>query len=1150
MAFQILRGITVEPKDKNRWGRIWVPSYAFGGWIYGANVEFGFHQKPTTVTLSITLSNEGSQLNAPLNSFDISQADLKLVPDVFGNDEAFSFNIGLLDGIKLTHMYLFSYEKSIKADSKTLKVTFKDYSTILDKIYIGLFKSQGFDSAFIRHGKASVTAEINCPDCDSESLSIFPMTAKVETSMRFCSYVGMGGSLYDNFEGIAINRGAKGANPAPQGVFALNNNPPPAPGGIFGAVTQSQTPPTKGHYEDVKQCWKVLHHWAKFGIRTRGANFNMSGGFLILGAEDFQATPCGDKVRVSYSFSDLIASLIRGGMMISSNWPQLDRQIMLRRDYIGTLRDVLQKWGSEFAFDFTFQRNVLCLIDLTKNISVDDVSKSMNPANPLGASYGDIDGQTVIEDFSESYSLENTYSQTVVTSYVKPKRIKSHNKSLKVPVGFLPIHPLNFMEWSKEQRNLKTSHGLRFKGMPGTYSFSTFEKLNNNKHFFFTHRKRDILTTSIALGKYNNSLRDIYNTFPIFDANADPEDVIGAWRSLSFEPISEITGSQTKASILQTLFKGDRQDNIVLPQYYKMFVGYYEEENYKNIVDWEKRCADNMFKLGALVKGPKSYFPYTYIDSNSCTGSKDLAGVGSDSTGFLPGSSQQVLKTTHRYSPDANRYPYYSIIDEPPWSPVLIHSGIKRDLQWFYASLDNEWGKTEEEFKRETMFTGDACKKFGGIEDIKFAQGMKNTQNSTYDVQTWTIEDFAPKFIADFNEFSNDPEFLSAINNVTHKEGNSVDRFELLVTDLDLKGKKEGCRKLHLFVAPDPKKHPNFKLEISYKKTRNLRMFRKLDKFKYDAEIRLGQEKCRTVCDDSFIDLACRNGTPNPPSPAHPIPFRNQLDRPASCIPDPLQSAWSYAGFPEKLLKSDNCLGISCKITRNPISVGVAGQIIARDENGFFLIETGIAGQSNGLVLNLKNPLKTESKTAEIQLPVGGHDFFDVFKQGNPNADITYYEGSMETTTEREDRIGEIIEIYGAPPNQSSMILNNVAGVRVISSNIPQALEDIIEPNLNSMQPKIFTLDGTNLETIQSFHQSVEALENQSLRKPHASFSISIPGEKVGALSKYLSPTAGLESFNVTIGDGGVKVTLSFADRPRKVLSQDIYTTTILPRTL
>ena len=53
-------------KDPKQWPK----GYAFGGWVYDANVTLGFSKQPTEVTLSIVLENDSS-INTQ-QAFDIN----------------------------------------------------------------------------------------------------------------------------------------------------------------------------------------------------------------------------------------------------------------------------------------------------------------------------------------------------------------------------------------------------------------------------------------------------------------------------------------------------------------------------------------------------------------------------------------------------------------------------------------------------------------------------------------------------------------------------------------------------------------------------------------------------------------------------------------------------------------------------------------------------------------------------------------------------------------------------------------------------------------------------------------------------------------------------------------------------------------------
>ena len=74
MALQKLEGILVTPKGTAniaRFGRF-ERSAAFGGYIFNANVEVGFSNQPTQITLSIVLeAKDKNQISAVFDINDL-----------------------------------------------------------------------------------------------------------------------------------------------------------------------------------------------------------------------------------------------------------------------------------------------------------------------------------------------------------------------------------------------------------------------------------------------------------------------------------------------------------------------------------------------------------------------------------------------------------------------------------------------------------------------------------------------------------------------------------------------------------------------------------------------------------------------------------------------------------------------------------------------------------------------------------------------------------------------------------------------------------------------------------------------------------------------------------------------------------------------
>jgi hypothetical protein len=114
----------------------------FGAYIYGSNLELGFSESPTKLTLNIV------KQNGDFDSFPTSLLT--------------SYNVKI-GSLVLKKMYLYSYEISRSVGQKVATLNFLDGSFILDKIFIGLVN---------RHGATGYGPEVGfdlpalCASCD------------------------------------------------------------------------------------------------------------------------------------------------------------------------------------------------------------------------------------------------------------------------------------------------------------------------------------------------------------------------------------------------------------------------------------------------------------------------------------------------------------------------------------------------------------------------------------------------------------------------------------------------------------------------------------------------------------------------------------------------------------------------------------------------------------------------------------------------------------------------------------------------------------------------------------------------------------------------------------------------------------------------
>ena len=137
------------------------------------------------------------------------------------------------------------------------------------------------------------------------------------------------------------------------------------------------------------------------------------GGYIILGSEYFPSTNC-EVPKVDYNFTELCNALTTFG--IKHELSTFDLNTMYRQEYVGTLREVLNNWGADFAFEFFVENGVLKGIDLQKPININNIQTFAETNEYVNSSsYGE--------------SLENSFNQTLIARYLKAHEKLTYNNT-------------------------------------------------------------------------------------------------------------------------------------------------------------------------------------------------------------------------------------------------------------------------------------------------------------------------------------------------------------------------------------------------------------------------------------------------------------------------------------------------------------------------------------------------------------------------------------------------------------------------------------------------------------------------------------------------------------------------------------------------
>jgi len=405
MAYQLLQGIRVTPKGNDNLARFanslvsankrmtWPTSYAFGGWIYNASAEIGFSSQPTDIKLSIVL--EVIDQAQKFAFFDIQKGDLRCDAGEGKDENLYDIDF---NGMMFQDFILYDYSISLESNVKILTVTFRDYSMILDKIYVGLLKRQGAE--FVHWATSRLEFPVICPDCILAGDSL-RQPAWAERDLSYGSYVGVGGKMFDNFRNIDTE------------------------GNIF-------------------RQWETLFQRTNSG-KLAAETFDLNGGFLIIGTEEATEERCGDLAPISYNFNQLLASLRYRGFKFEGAFPfgSKDADYFYHQNYVGTLRETLQQWCSDLGYDFFCQGKTFIGINLNRAINIQSVIDIADPTTSIGQGFS-ANKDTAILSYKSSTSLMNTFKQGVITTNNRARNLKIHSKSPKRYVGILPLHPIDF----------------------------------------------------------------------------------------------------------------------------------------------------------------------------------------------------------------------------------------------------------------------------------------------------------------------------------------------------------------------------------------------------------------------------------------------------------------------------------------------------------------------------------------------------------------------------------------------------------------------------------------------------------------------------------------------------------------------------------
>jgi len=1105
---QTLQGVKVTPKgNNNRFAaQSWPNSYAFGAWIYNTSVNIGFSNRPNEIKMSLVL--ETSTFSQGAAFFDITQSDLHCDAGNGGLANEIWFDINI-EGLTFSNYLLYSYDFSIEAGRKILNVIFKDYSVILDKIYVGLFKKQGY--AYQHKVNCQLTLPIRCQDCEYTGASVTG-TGYAYRDINFGAYVGINGKTYDLFSNSYYTQG------------------------------------------------DIFQQWGNYVIKPSQSGkivsqFDLNGGYLIIGTESATEQRCDSAPDIKYSFIELISSLRLNGLNFTGAFPlsTTDSDFVYRNNHIGSLREVMQNWCSDLGYDFYCSGRSFFGINLKNPIDITNLTTIADPTSTIGQYFqiNSSNSNTAILSFNSKTSLDNTFMQSVIVQNSYPITQKNVSKTINRYIGVTPLHPISI-----NQMNANVVADLNVYGTPfirPRYEIQEFDSNNlsndkyNSNFARLDGRSYSDVDAAIALSNYSSDLRDIFtaqralynNGFstPYYNILTNPY-CLANFNALGLFPLVELTGTFLKTSVIEEFFKDAEHNGVenlnIDQQYFRVFFGYYYEDLKNDIIDWEKNAASAMYKYGIVTNGILTQFPYVPFDI--------LSDV-SPNAGFYGQNGLVYSRLQNSFNPEIKQYP--NVVDAP-FLPVLLESGyVKTNSRGVYpfnnsnynafippgfseypgrlptglwiGQLENDWGTTQQTFDRAiSLNLNDPCQ--DNYQLNSNVSAILTDSDRSY--QDWKIGNFKPIISPDLSK-------ISEIIQGDEIDFSSIpDSIITSYTNTHFLSKKE-CRKLHVIIIPDTTIHPNININFSPNPVGRINgvVLQKYKNRLYEADLRKFTTETPSICSISLLDEMCRNlftgGT------SYTYQFSPALtNQQSGCVLLEDKNNYFLEGFQKNTLFSPNSRSLDITITKNPST----SSIPATDVNGDYYY----ADLNEGTLIT-----QTSTANVEIVYPIQSSPF-----------SLANYSGIYHTDISTEYRIPSFTNIYGAPPN---LINNNTTSFKIINDQVDNTINPILDPLTTEVKVYTTVLDGNGtsiINTPQAYYNYVQNLNNYNLTSPMKEVTMTLAGppSQFGAFVSYLNPATGLQSITLSVSDNGVKTDLVFADRHKVLPKQETLLNKIGPR--
>lgn len=419
---------------------------AFGGFIYAANMSVGYSSSVSQLILNVISTD---------NNYTIRDSDLAV------NVAPTLIKVGDLS----VNMFLYAYTKNRTPDGgTTLTVTYVDQSINLDRVFIGIANEHTRKNiqSIILAGNVPMT----CESCDG-STTPRTTTGTIYRAVESYGLNGQAGTLLAGRYGVkqSVFHYGQGGSAVPNLIITVNGTAALMQDEIGSNLSEPSAPSITG-FTILSQLTKT-NIVSYYGFAPNYTNVDnpaflfgsiKEGGFIALGTEEFAQSNCAAGA-MTYSLKELKEAISDFGFSIhTENGIDTipDGYDDLRRNYSGSLRQVLQNWGSDYGFDFAydFTSNKLIGINLRNPIAdLETIKDRIKNSDSLT----DYTNSPIVENLEESASLAGTFRKYHSTIYRKDAKVRTYNKTIYNRATFSPLKLSDVMTTA-----------------PSGYSFDTF----------------------------------------------------------------------------------------------------------------------------------------------------------------------------------------------------------------------------------------------------------------------------------------------------------------------------------------------------------------------------------------------------------------------------------------------------------------------------------------------------------------------------------------------------------------------------------------------------------------------------------------------------------------------------------------------------